>query len=469
MCSQAVERKELRLKLTEIFRKHPRETIDDDQTKVMFAKLRDIATNMSISMSIDPDAVDIVGTDAFVRYFLNYIDLVTEYLDNFDVNDFICVKIKNLIVLQMTLWNVTDKSSGVCSRLVLADAHKKLWEFVDHKKLRSSLKFRNAGLLVNCTLGILHNISRLNPLIRGGYRECGAVDILLPYVSVACPEDDTGSSISLQTAALFILGNIVNENEQISIVKTDSRVLEFILSALGDALRSAPDYYSTSYGYHAVEIFGGLNCLAGNDENKKSLLFHNALASIADALKISIDVKHGVSASGASATVFSRNEYRFYSDDLAREAIDLLWHLSLLEETRDQLKETSELYKLCQQCNGSEWATECHKSVQALLSSLSQSRNCLNASGKLDTSAITSSPKPQGHIMISYNNTSQNLVVKLKEALTQRGWNVWIYTEHCSELLFIYFVTSFGFLLKRMRLNFCRTWILFSHDGPGGC
>ncbi len=428
-------RKQLKLKLEEIFSLHPKDNLGLDETKGMFSKLRDLSTNMTMTTSSDPYVVQVVGTEYCVKYFVNCLDMISSELSTERLVDFRCPLVTHFIVLQMAIWNVTDKSSDVCSRLVLVDAHRTLWKFISEKKLRASFsKFGNASLLVICSLGILHNVLRHTPRMRDDFRDCGGVDILQPYVSDTYSTTRGDSGISLQTAALFILACIVNENENTSIITTDRNVLDHVLAALCDSLRSPPDYYSTSYGYHAAEIFACLNCLAGNDENKRGLLDHNALELISDALKISINVKNDASPNGAKQLRSTRNDYRFSADDLAKEAIDLLWHLSFLKEAQDHLKETSELYKLCQQCNGVNWNAECRKSVQALLSSLSQSRQWLDESGNLNTSSITASPKPQGHIMISYNNTSQALVAKLKEALTSRGWNVWIYTEHCSEL-----------------------------------
>ncbi|CDS42335.1 Armadillo type fold [Echinococcus multilocularis] len=391
-------------------------------------------------MSCDPDVVQIIGSDNCVNYFVTALGLIMDELPNYSAKHFEQPAVSNFITLYAVLWNVTDKSCDVCNRFVLADAYITMWKLLSKKELSSAIyKYTNARLLVHCSLGILHNLLLYCPRARDDYRACGGVKILDPYVVDAYVSDDYDCNplISVKTAALFTLAAIVNENENVSIITTDQGVLTYILSALRDSLQSPPDYYSTNYGYHAAEVFGCLSCLAGLESNKRSLFENNALELISTALQITLMVKNGSIKMVSKAATSSRDSYKFSEDTLAKEAIDLLWHLTCLPEARDQLKETSDLYKLCAQFNDVKWTSECRKSVQALFCTLSQQRNWLDECGNLDTSAITASPKPRGHVMISYNNMAQNLVSRLKEALSLRGWNVWIFTEHCQHGSFL--------------------------------
>ncbi|VDD80920.1 unnamed protein product [Mesocestoides corti] len=424
-----------RVNLDLIFSQHPKFNLGSDNTRRYFNSLRSLSTAMTVTISSDPDVVQIVGTDNCVNYFVAALDFISLELHNCSSTNFEGSVVNNFITLNAIMWNVTDKSPDVCNRLVLADAHKSLWKFIARKELSSTFfKITNARLLVHCSLGILHNILRYCPCARDDYRVCGGIEILGPFLADTYVSD---LLISLKTAALFALASIVNENESVSIMTTDEGVLTHILSALRDSLQSPPYYYSTKYGYHAAEIFGCLGCLAGPDSNKRNLLANNALELISNALQISLTVKNGAFVNGSKPVISSRDSYKFSEDILAKEAIDLLWRLSCLCEVRDQLKETSDLYKLCAQFNDIKWKAECRKSVQALLCTLSQQQNWLDESGNLDTSAITASPKPHGHVMISYNNMSQLLVTKLKEALSSRGWRVWIFTDHCQHGSFL--------------------------------
>ena len=274
---------------------------------------------------------------------------------------------------------------------------------------------------------------RYCPRVRDDYRSFGGVRILNPYVVdiEVCEKKNTTSLIALRVAALFTLAAIVNENENDLILTTDQEIVNYILSALRHSLVFPPDYYSSKFGYHATEVFGCLICLAGLEANKRTIFENNALELISTALKISMRVKNGnlEEPSGTARTL--RSNYQFSENTLANVAIDLLWNLSCLPEARDQLKETSDLYKLCTQFDDVKWTAECRKSVQALLCNLSQQKNWLDENGNLDAAAITISPKPYGHVMISYNNKAEHLVLKLKEALTARDWTVWIFSEHC--------------------------------------
>ncbi|VDL19867.1 unnamed protein product [Hymenolepis diminuta] len=430
---------QLRAKFDCIFSQSAKVNLSSDKTKRYFGVLRGLSTAMTYTMSCDPNVVQITGSDNCVNYFTSAVNLIIEELHNLLSKNFEDPMVSNFITLYAVLWNVTDKSCDVCNRFVLADAYISLWKLLSSSELSSTFFiYTNARLLVHCSLGILHNLLRYCPRARDDYRACGGVKILEPYVVDACASEKyVDLLISLKTAALFTLAAIVNENENVSVITTDQGVLTYILSALRDSLQSPPDYYSTNYGYHAAEVFGCLSCLGSLESNKRNLFANNALELISTALQISLRVKNGSLKVTSKTTTTSRDSYRFSEDTLAKEAIDLLWHLSCLPEARDQLKETSDLYKLCAQFNDTKWTAECRKSVQALLCALSQQRNWLDESGNLDTSAITTSPKPRGHVMISYNNMAQHLVSKLKQALTLKGWNVWIFTEHCQHGSFL--------------------------------
>ncbi|KAM7537222.1 hypothetical protein Aperf_G00000071328 [Anoplocephala perfoliata] len=431
---------QLRTKFDLIFSQSPKENLSSDRTKHYFSVLRGLSTAMTYTMSCDPNVIQITGSDNCVNYFTSALNFIMEELPNLSDKHFEDPIVSNFIALYAVLWNVTDKSCDVCNRFVLADAYISLWKLISSSELSSTFFiYTNARLLVHCSLGILHNLLRQCPRARDDYRSCGGVKILEPYVADACASEKCAVNllVSLKTAALFTLAAIVNENENVSAITTDQGILTYILSALRDSLQSPPDYYSTNYGYHAAEVFGCLSCLASLESNKRNLFDSNALELISTALQISLTVKNGSHNQASKTTPTSRNSYKFSEDTLAKEAIDLLWHLSCLPEARDQLKETSDLYKLCVQFNDTMWTSECRKSVQALLCVLSRQTNWLDESGNLDISAITTSPKPRGHVMISYNNNAEDLVSKLKQALSLRGWNVWIYTEHCQHGSFL--------------------------------
>ena len=453
----------LKIVLDSILSQSPKDNLSSDSTKRCFQELNALSTKMTYTMSCHPKVVQIIGSDNCINYFMSALNLITDELPIYVLRDFDDHLIYNFITLYMALWNVTDKSCDVCNRFVLADAYKPMWDLLSRKELSSTIfKYKSARLLAHCSLGTLHNLLRYCPRARDDYRSLGGVNILNPYVIDVDVSGEYKNKmlISLKAAALFTLAAIVNKNENVSIITTDQRVLVHILSALRDSLQSPPDYYSAEYGYHAAEVFGCLSCLAEIKSNKSQLFENNALELISTALQISVRVKNGSLEKSSSTAIISRDNYKFSEDTLAKEAIDLLWYLSCLPEVRDQLKETSDLYKLCAQFNNVNWTAECRKSVQALLCILSQERNWLDKHGNLNTSAITVSPKPRGHVMISFNNLAQHLVSKLKEALTLRGWNVWIYTEHCrKEIAFSSFAalslypSLFGFFMTYLLLT----------------
>ncbi|VDN97681.1 unnamed protein product [Rodentolepis nana] len=430
---------QLQADLDRIFSQSPKLNLSSDDTKQHFSDLRKRSTTMTYTMSCDPDVVRITSSDNCVNYFKSALDYIMEELPyllskRFEVHFF-----HNFKSLCVALWNFTDKSCDLCNRFVLADAHRSLWKLLSSSEISSSFSLYNGAILLAlCALGILHNILQYCPRARDDYRDWEGIEILEPYVADASASKECSKHlISLKTAALFTLAAIVNENENVPAITADQGVLNYILNTLNDSLQSPPDYYSATYGFHAAEVFVCLGCLARLESNKKSLVDKNALDYISTALQISLRVKNGFSNAASKSATTSRHSYRFSEDTLAKEAMDLLWFLSCLPEARERLKETSDLYKLCVQFNDTRFTAECRKSVQALFCILSQHLSLFDESGKLSACAITTSPKPRGHVMISYNNKSQHIVSKLKQALVLRGWNVWIYKEHCQHGSFL--------------------------------
>ncbi|VDN12690.1 unnamed protein product [Dibothriocephalus latus] len=341
----------------------------------------------------------------------------------------------------MALWNITDKSPEVCCRLTVSNIHRILFEFINRPELMAPTCwcFPKARLLVHCSIGILHNIINHSPCVRRDYRLFDGVQILVAFTADApvCKKTSQNEVLSCRTAALFLLAAIVDEGENAKIHATDTHMVH-VLAMLKDALDSSPTHFSSSHGYHAAEIIRSLNKLASPDSNKRSLVKNKAFDLAKYALQIAKDLKKRQEGEKVDSTDSTTEKaYSYVScDSLAAMTIELIWQLSFVAESREYLSPSSELKLFCESFGDKSWSSECQKSVQGLLWNLSSQTEGIHSA---DLSATFGQPirRPDGHIMISYQHSTQSTMVRLKEELVKLGYEVWIDVDHMSHGSFV--------------------------------
>ena len=82
-------------------------------------------------------------------------------------------------------WNISDKSSAFCERIIKVSLHADMFENLKSPILSpASLTGEIADvkkIFVQGQLGTLHNVVQKAKTAREDFRECGAVDILQPF------------------------------------------------------------------------------------------------------------------------------------------------------------------------------------------------------------------------------------------------------------------------------------------------
>ncbi|VDN10589.1 unnamed protein product [Dibothriocephalus latus] len=341
----------------------------------------------------------------------------------------------------MALWNITDKSPEVCCRLTVSNIHRILFELINRPELMAPTCWvsAKARTLVHCSIGILYNIIKHSPCVRRDYRQFNGVSILVAFTADAtiCKKTPQNEVLSCRTAALFLLAAIVDEKENAKIHATDTHLVH-ALAMLKDALDSSPTYFSSSHGYHATEIIRSLNKLASPDSNKRILVKKKAFDLAKYALQIAKDLKKRQEGEKVDSTDSTTEKaYSYVScDSLAAMTIELIWQLSFVAESREYLSPSSELKLFCESFGDKSWSSECQKSVQGLLWNLSSQTEGIHSA---DLSATFGQPirRPDGHIMISYQHSTQSTMVRLKEELVKLGYKVWIDVDHMSHGSFV--------------------------------
>uniref|UniRef100_A0A183T247 TIR domain n=2 Tax=Schistocephalus solidus TaxID=70667 RepID=A0A183T247_SCHSO len=429
-------------KLAEIFALTVEQSIRNPSTTEVFTWLRDLSTSMTCRTTRDPWLVNLVDTDECVSFYKNYI----EYLISYDLASNLKIlntrPVHTFTKLHMALWNITDKSPEVCCRLTVSNIHRVLFEFINRPELTAPTCwcFRRARTLVHCSIGILHNIINHSPCVRRDYRRFDAVRILVAFTADAtiCKKTSQNEVLSCRIAALFLLAAIVDEKENAKIHATDTHLVH-VLAMLKDALDSSPTHFSSSHGYHAGEIIRSLNKLASPDSNKRSLVKNKALDLAKYALQIAKDLKkRSEDEKVDSIDNTAEKAYSYVScDSLAAMTIELIWQLSFVTESREYLTPSSELELLCKSFSDKSWSSECQKSVQGLLWNLNSQTEGIHSVIDYSATFAQSIRRPGGHIMISYQHSTQPTMVRLKEELVNLGYKVWIDVDHMSHGSFV--------------------------------
>ncbi|VDD82344.1 unnamed protein product [Mesocestoides corti] len=224
-------------------------------------------------------------------------------------------------------------------------------------------------------------------------------------------------------AAILLLISIVNEKENKSINSTENYV-SYLLSALRTALQS-PDFYSSNHRHHLHDLIRGLNKLTRFDANKRLLLEGEILGDISKMLSIAKNLQN------SKPDEFSQNPVSHVDPNkLATEVVRLLWQLCFLSETREQLLQDTSLIALCRDLNASSFSTTFREAVEGLFWSLSKPLKDFETAGSLNSSPLSTTANPYGHIVFACSRTNHHRVIDdLKLALRDRGYNVYIESD----------------------------------------
>ena len=234
--------------------------------------------------------------------------------------------------------------------------------------------------IIDCSLGILHNISR-----RLSDRELFAnrERTLLYFAKKNVP--------AIAATSLLTLAYLVDENTN-HLILADENVLSFIITLL-DGARQSEDR-RRCYGYSAKELAEGLSHLAINDANKKILGQNGVIPVLISVIKTSNEDEEKASATRALwMLVFHDNN----KEKIRQEegAMDILHELQHSENPEVQKAAAGALWEL-------EGKTARH-------------------SERMESAG--------NHVMISYQWDSQEVLVEVKNRLQASGYRVWMDLE----------------------------------------
>ncbi|KAM7537827.1 hypothetical protein Aperf_G00000067449 [Anoplocephala perfoliata] len=410
--------------LDTVFSVHPSENLHLESTLNLFTTLRELTGRLG-SKTPTSSLIKVYGDESFINYY-------KQCLDYFVLEPKLCglvgsqsAQANSFSKLHSSLWHVCRLCCAmgywVCEQLSKYCVHDSLWRFVSCRDLVATkcVQKSRTKLLVCWSFGILLHILTRTQVSVDSYRGCNGVHILRPFLVTCRLRKPRSQSEYLKMCALLLLIPIVNEIENKSINDADSYVV-YLLSAVRAALKTQ-DFYSPLHKHHLRDMLCGLNRLARFDANKRILLENRILDDIQTILKIAKYLPNSKVNNVLKLPIPNTN-----SDNLATEAIRLLWQLCFLSETREQLSEYAPLLALCQEFGDSSRSKTCRETVQGLLWTLSKPLiNFENSDIKY--APLSATRNPYGHIVFAYDRDKyRESVDRIMFSLKRRGYNVYL-------------------------------------------
>lgn len=191
--------------------------------------------------------------------------------------------------LLLVMWNMSDKCSTVCQRILKVQLHSDLLDFMKSDHLHASrMGEEKPSSIVQAFIGILHNVVQRAVGARESLRSCNAVERVQPYREC---NNAMVSCVSLMIQAYLVTED---ENEKIN---SDDKVFSLLVKLLKAGI------YQRSYmgvNFAPIEVLEVLNKLAANDNNKYRIVKSGALPYYVDLMgakwppRIQAEVAHGL-------------------------------------------------------------------------------------------------------------------------------------------------------------------------------
>ncbi|XP_013385107.1 uncharacterized protein LOC106155047 [Lingula anatina] len=310
-----------------------------------------------------------------------------------------------LLIIRGIFWNYSDASLKFAESVGLSGYLEYMMndlDAIDKGVIAGSIDTEEEGtsLALKSAIGCVHNCAKVDTL-RPIFHEMKVVDRLKPYLHTAETEN---KAVAIMTEAYII------NDEQNDILATEDGIFEFIIDLLKQALES-DDHRAE--GFSAWEMAKGLGAMARNDQNKTLIAEKGAIPFLA-------------------AMLASEDE------EEVEEALSTLWKLGFDQNNKRKIQEEPNCFervkgltkhknsRITKAANGVVWILS-----QNQLSSedVLQSQARTDSASLREKSASTAAGGKAGHVMISYNWGDQKVLLKVKDELRRRGFNIWMDVE----------------------------------------
>ena len=288
-----------------------------------------------------------------------------------------------LFISLVAIHNFSDFHQGFCSACAGAGVISMCFEIIkriDAENSNWEEKDSRLFAIIDCCLGILHNISRR---LRDRELFANRERTLLDFAKKNVP--------AIAATSLLTLAYLVDENTN-HLILADENVLSFIITLL-DGARQSEDR-RRCYGYSAKELAEGLSHLAINDANKKILGQNGVIPVLISVIKTSNEDEEKASATRA------------------------LWMLAFHDNNKEKIRQEEGAMDILHELQHSE-NPEVQKAAAGALWELE--RKTARHSERMESAG--------NHVMISYQWDSQAVLVEVKNRLQASGYRVWMDLE----------------------------------------
>ncbi|XP_071498021.1 uncharacterized protein [Diadema antillarum] len=287
-----------------------------------------------------------------------------------------------------------------------------------------ALKWMSRRELLKKIFTILYNCIRNYPDNKNVFRENRAMKRLRPFL--------TSRFFILRAKALFILAYVVTEEENAEL-NTSPENISFIIRILRKALNE-PNHYSAHYNYYATEVVEAIEYVASNDKNKVTFVERDVLPLLVSMIAEGNDIEERRGALKA-IWVFSFIPSLIKDDeDLIKSVAEMCMKTEedgeVVKTAKGVLWNVGRRDLLKKQEKGEEEEEESETEEGLSKKSRNMAKKTVSAAAPVPMMRIASvAPSKPQHVMLSYQWDVQEQILKVKDLLKAKGYNVWMDVE----------------------------------------
>lgn len=244
-----------------------------------------------------------------------------------------------------------------------------------------------------------HNMCTFCDVTISDVRAAGFLAVYLKYLKHEAVKNDFVKGVPILTAA----SDIMNEND--ASIAGNRLDVEYMIRGIEEAIQSPS---GQSHGWFAFELGKIIGNLAIFDSNKKQLVKYGVLPPLVKLAKQPEEIEQITATKALAHLAFDDDNKKTMVSDIQTDVVTTLFDLARSSRYPD-VKESAKgvLWTLSEQLHSS---TKHADLVQDLF-------------GK----------KTKGHVMISYSREQRPLLLRIKQAITEAGFSVWMDIEQMRE------------------------------------
>ncbi|XP_056016822.1 uncharacterized protein LOC130053519 [Ostrea edulis] len=257
---------------------------------------------------------------------------------------------------------------------------------------KTDTRQKNAVKFITATT---HNMCTFCDVTTTSIRAAGFLPVYLKYLENETVRNDFLLSVPILAAA----SDIMNEND--ACMAGSRSDVEYIMCGIEEAIQSKSGEFDGWLAFELAKIIGNLAIF---DSNKKILVQYGVLGPLNKLLKQSEEIEQLTATKTLAHLAFDDDNKKIFVSDEKTDVVTTLFDLaqrSQFSSVRESAKGV--LWTLSEQLHSSQ-------KYSSLVQEFTQK-------------------KTKGHVMISYSREQRQLLLRIKQAITEAGFTVWMDIE----------------------------------------